>query len=167
MLNMKTEQENKNNTGSEKNINKKVDTTFKAVIVGLTAIFLLNNIYYIVPFLPFLLFVILYVTLILCISAVLFTFIKPRAWLYKVIGVVVGLYAGISFFPYLDSMWFWDTPYFLFTLLNQIEDPHLCTFLYYLILTSVCLIYAAAIFATALLVQYIYKRIKKKMVSTP
>ena len=146
----------------EKNVNKKVDTIFRAVIVGMVAIFLLLN-PYISRFIPpeFVLMLISGIALILCINAVLFSFIKPRAWLYRVIAAAVSLLIGCGHFQLLISE-LADmkdiVPDFLFYFVEY--DPELP---WADIIEGVYLAYSVLIFGAALLVQYFYKRIKKKM----
>lgn len=155
---LKTEKE----TESRKAVNKKVDTFFKAVIVGMIAVFLALNPWF-ARFIPpeLVLMLISGVALILCINVVLFCFIKPRAWVYRVIAAAVSLLIGYWHFRSLMSV-LADlediVPSFLFYFLEP--DPELP---WVEIIEGVYLGYSAAVFGAALLVQYLYKRVKKKM----
>ena len=159
---LKTEKE----TESRKAVNKKVDTIFKAVIVGMTAVFLVLN-PWLARFIPtdLVLMLISGVALILCINVVLFCFIKPKAWIYRVIAAAVSLLIGYWHFRSLMSM-LADledfVPGFLFYFLEP--DPELP---WVEIVEGVYLGYSAVVFGAALLVQYVYKRIKKKIAVVP
>lgn len=155
-----------NSDESRRIVNKKVDTVFKAVIVGMIAVFLALNPHF-ARFIPpeLVLMLISGIALILCINVVLFCFIKPRAWIYRVIAAIVSLLIGYCQFRFLISE-LADlediVPDFLFYFLEP--DPELP---WVEIIEGVYLVYAAVIFGAALVVQYIYKRIKRKTVSTP
>lgn len=160
-------EDNKGNSDESRRIvNKKVDTVFKAVIVGMIAVFLALNPHF-ARFIPpeLVLMLISGIALILCINAALFCFIKPRAWIYRVIAAIVSLLIGYGNFQSLISG-LADmediVPDFLFHFLEF--DPELP---WVEIIEGVYLVYAAVIFGAALLVQYIYKRIKRKTVSAP
>ena len=164
---MEDEKKKEKDTESRRNVNKKVDTVFKAVIVGMAAVFLLLN-PNIARFIPpeFVLMLISGIALVLCVNVVLFSFIKPRAWLYRVIAAVVSLLIGYLCFQFfIESIGLLSmsdlkgiVPDFLFYAMEK--DPELP---WADIMESVYLVYSALIFGVALLVQYIYKRVKKKM----
>ena len=95
-------EDNKGNSAEfQKTVNKKVDTVFKAVIVGMIAIFLALNPHF-ARFIPpeLVLMLISGITLILCVNVVLFSFIKPRAWIYRVIAAAVSVMVGYRFFRF-------------------------------------------------------------------
>ena len=162
---MKADQENKNGAETEKsvdNTDKKANTIAVAFLVGVISILFLQNIFDVSIFL---LSMILYVTLILCISAIIFCFVKQRAWLYRVIAAGMSSIACIGFYRTLRiDVWGFYPPDFVVTILNAFPDE-MVNPVYELILGTVSLFFAAVIFAAALLVQYIYKRIKNKRTS--
>ena len=166
---MKAEQESKKGAETEKDGNKRVDTAFKAIIVGMMAIFLLRDPYiiYRIPY-EAVVAVTSGVVLTLCISAAVFSFVKPRAWLYRVIAAVVSLFAGIigywNFYNETHECHEYGGMVFCTTYVSDlmISFGNTCLFM-----ITACTVYAAVIFGSALLVQYIYKRIKKKTASTP
>lgn len=164
---MKAEQEGKNVSEPKKDINKKIDIIFKAVIAGMIAIFLLQypDIIYHIPS-EVIITVISGTAMALSINAVLFCFIKPRTWLYRVISGAVSLFVGISLYREMRRVWDLNHPVFFREILQTVSEE-LFPFVYRLVLAVVSLICAAMIFGLALLVQYFYKRIKKKMASTP
>ena len=149
----------------EKDVNKITDTVFKAVIIGMTAAFLLVNPSF-ARFIPpdFVLMLISGITLILCINVVIFCFVKPRAWLYRSVAALVSLLVGYTYFRFCKSGLYYISdlrgvlPDFLLDMLG--ESPELP---WADILESVYVIYSVLIFGTALLVQYIYKRTKNKI----
>lgn len=159
-----TENTEDTGNGQKKDAAKRVDVVFRAVIVGMAAVFLLANpsfARFISP--ELVLMLISGVALILCISVALFCFVKPRAWIYRVIAAAVSVIAGYRFFQF-----FWEETYFLADLKGVIPD-----FLYEMIeekpelpwteiIEGVYLGYSAVIFGAALVVQYVYKRIKRK-----
>ena len=159
---MESEQKTEKEIESQKTVNKKVDTIFKAVIVGMIAVFLALNpwfAHFISP--ELVLMLISGIALILCINVVLFCFIKPRAWVYRVVAAIVSLLIGYCQFRFLTSG-LADlediVPGFLFYFLEP--DPELP---WTEIIEGVYLGYSAVVFGAALVVQYLYKRVKKKM----
>lgn len=158
---------NENSNKTESDVNKKIDTAFKAIIVGIIAIFLLQypSIVYRIPS-EVIITVISGAALMFSINAVIFCFIKPRAWLYRVISGAVSLIVGIN--CYLELLYEWDLsqPVFISKILQIITGDELRALVYRLIVAAVSLICTVTIFGLALIVQYIYKRVKKKTGST-
>ena len=140
--------------------------------MGIIAIFLLRDpdIIYRIPY-EAVVAVVSGVVLTLCISIAVFTFVKPKAWLYRVIAAAVSLFAGIIGYLNLYNETFrYDESTYTSSLyirsdfpFNFIRDAGM----YVPAFIVICTVYAAVIFGSALLVQYIYKRIKKKTASTP
>lgn len=158
------EDEQKKDSETKNDVNKKVDTVFKALIIGMAAVFLLVNPGF-ARFIPpdFVLMLISGITLILCINVIIFCFVKPKAWLYRSIAAAVSLLVGYTYFRFCMSGLYSMSdlkgvlPDFLFDMLG--ESPELP---WADIMEGVCLIYSVLIFGAALLVQYIYKRTKNK-----
>ena len=148
---------------------KKTDVVFRAVIIGMAAVFLLIN-----PdfsrFVPpeLVLMLISGVALILCISVVLFSFVKPNAWIYRVIAITVSVTVGYRFFQFFKGNVYvladlqGVLPDFLYGMIEK--DPELP---WAEIMEGVYLGYSLLVFGAALLVQYIYKRVKKKRENAP
>lgn len=158
----------KKDSESKNDVNKKVDTVFKALIIGMAAVFLLVNPGF-ARFIPseLVLMLISGITLILCINVVIFCFVKPKAWLYRSIAALVSLLVGYTYFRFCISGLYYISdlrgvlPDFLFDMLG--ESPELP---WLDIMEGVYLGYSALVFGTALLVQFIYKRVKRKMADT-
>ena len=163
-----TENTEDTGNGRKKDAAKRVDVVFRAVIVGMAAVFLLANpsfARFVSP--ELVLMLISGVALILCISVALFSFVKPKAWIYRVIAAAVSVSVGYRFF------WFFKRNVYALADLQRV----LPDFLYRMIeknpelpwaeiMEGVYLGYSVLIFGAALLVQYVYKRIKSKRVST-
>ena len=151
-------------TESRNIVNKKVNTVFKALIVGMAAAFLLID-PSLARFIPpeLVLMLISGITLILCISVALFSFVKPRAWLYRFIAAAVSVTVGYRFFRFFGGGLYsladlkGALPDFLYGMME--EQPELP---WMDIMEGVYLWYSVVIFGAALLVQYIYKRVKRK-----
>lgn len=145
-------------------VNKKVNTVFKAVVVGMAAAFLLIDPGF-ARFVPpeLVLMLIPGIVLILCVNAALFSLVKPKAWLYRVIAAAVSVTVGYRFFQFFKGNVYvladlkGVLPDFLHGMIE--EKPELP---WVDIMEGVYLGYSAVIFGAALLVQYIYKRVKKK-----
>ena len=95
---------------------------------------------------------------VLCISNLLFCFIKPRAWIYRVIAAAVSLFCGYHFY-YVLTAYLSDTVFAVprFVTDFAIQNPESA---WLLIVIGIYSVYAAMVFVLSLLVQHIYKKIK-------
>lgn len=100
---------------------------------------------------------------VLCISNLLFCFIKPRSWIYRIIAAAVSLFCGCHFY-YVLTAYLSETVYAAprFVTDFAVENPESP---WMLIVIGIYLLYAVLVFALSLLVQYIYKKIKNMTAS--
>lgn len=101
---------------------------------------------------------------ILCLSKLLFCFVKPSSLLYKIVAAVVSLFCGCHFYYILNthsSHHVFAVPRFVSDFAAENPDSA-----WILIVIGIYLIYAAMIFGMSMLVQFIYKKIKKMMMSS-
>ena len=161
---MKAIQTSENNIVLKKSTVKKTAAVLVAMIVLIAAVILSQQLhfikgpntaaYIITNIISILLIVISNIAVVLCVNALVFSFIKHKVWIYRSISAAVSLIIGANhFYGFISSM---NLPEFV------IEHPQLSL----VIAAAVSLAYAAVIFVLSLLVQYIYKRIKNKRVST-
>ena len=155
---MKVIQLNTDNIVLKKSTVKKAATVITTVIILIFAVILSQNVHIIAGpdvitntinnIVAILLIVTSHIAVVLCVSALVFSFIKHKTWISRSISAVVSLIIGANhFYGFLSSM---NPPKFV------IEHPQLSL----VIAAAVSLAYATVIFALFLLVQYIYKKQK-------